>query len=302
MKEFEMPTMTDLLAVLKENLMLLRKLRMPSLAEWQHRFVSAAKACLFAGRGEPYRVGSKTLRFVPGTRPVRLRYQTSENMVNRYDAVQLTWLLDNLSDGDIALDVGANGGQCTIAMAERCGGAGSVIAFEPNPHARALLRRNINLNPRIKSPTVESFACSDVADGEADLYQNGNSANSGLVPFTDRNTANDENQSFRVPVTSLDSYLSRRHLPEPRVVKIDTEGAEIRILQGAHTLLASGAAILCELHPYAWPQFGNSFIELKELVARYGRRMRYLDEASEVADDAHYGIVMLERIKEAPCP
>lgn len=268
---------------------------MRSLAELQHRLVLAAKACFYAGRGEPYRVGSKTLRFVPGTRPVRLRYQNSENSVNRYDAMQLAWLLDNLVEGDVALDVGANGGQCTIAMAERCGATGTVIAFEPNPHARAVLFRNVNLNPSIKGPTIEPFACSDVTDGEADLYQNGNSANSGLVPLT----AKEENKVFRVPVTTLDSYLSQRNMPEPRVVKIDTEGAEIRILQGAKTLLASGAVILCELHPYAWSEFGNSLDELMDLLTRYDRRMRYLDEGSELDGAAHYGIVMLERTKEA---
>ena len=71
------------------------------------RLVLAAKTRFFAGRGEPYRVGGKTLHFVPGTRPVRLRYQVSENAVNRYDAMQLAWMLENLAEGDTAIDVGA---------------------------------------------------------------------------------------------------------------------------------------------------------------------------------------------------
>jgi FkbM family methyltransferase len=36
-----------------------------------------------------------------------------------------------------------------------------------------------------------------------------------------------------VSTVTLDSYLSERHLPGPRCVKIDAEGAEIRILKGA---------------------------------------------------------------------
>ena len=78
----------------------------------------------FADRGEPYRIGGKTLRFVPGTRPVRLRYQTAKNAVNRYDALQLAWMLNNLGEGDLAIDVGANYGQCTIVMAATCGARG----------------------------------------------------------------------------------------------------------------------------------------------------------------------------------
>lgn len=204
---------------------------MRSLTQLRHHVILVAKSRLFAGRGEPYRVGGKTLRFVPGTRPVRLRYQDSENSVNLYDAMQLAWLLDNLGEGDVAIDVGANPGQYTIAVAERCGLTGTVIAFEPNPSARAMLERNIALNPTVKNPIVESLACWDVTDGEAVLYQNGASSNSGLAPPSVRHPASVETKTYRVGVTTVDAYLNRHHVPEPRVVKIDAEGAEIRILR-----------------------------------------------------------------------
>jgi hypothetical protein len=78
-------------------------------------------------------------------------------------------------------------------------------------------------------------------------------------------------------------------------VKIDAEGAEIRILKGAKRVLASNADVVCELHPYAWPEFGNTFAELKMLVAAAGRHIRYLDRDAEIGDRANYGIVLLER-------
>jgi Methyltransferase FkbM domain len=96
-----------------------------------------------------------------------------------------------------------------------------------------------------------------------------------------------------VPVTTLDAYLAERGLPEPRCVKIDTEGAEIRVLKGARRLLSGKTTVLCELHPYAWSQYGNSFDELKTVVAQSGRRMRYLDQDRDVGSDATYGIVQL---------
>jgi FkbM family methyltransferase len=264
--------------------------------ETRHRLVLATKTWFFGGRGEPYRIGGKTLRFVPGTRPVRLRYQTAENAVNRYDALQLSWMVKNLAEGDLAIDVGANYGQCAIVMAAKCGARGTVIAFEPNAQGRDVLERNFDLNPAVKRATIESFACSNVAGGEVELYHNGNASNSGLVPFNAGNRTSNSRRSVRVPVTTLDSYLARRQLPEPRLVKIDAEGAEIRILQGARNVLMSRAAILCELHPFAWPQFNNSLRELKDLVAQSGRRIRYLDQGSEIGENAHYGIVALERV------
>src|SRR5215467_9087782 len=119
----------------------------------RHRLILAMKAWFFAGRGEPYRMAAKTLRFVPGTRPVRLRYQTTENAVNRYDALQLAWMLNNLAEGDFAIDVGANYGQCTIVIAATCGARGTVIAFEPNLFARDVLRRNFDPSPFLKRAT-----------------------------------------------------------------------------------------------------------------------------------------------------
>jgi FkbM family methyltransferase len=261
----------------------------------RHRLTLAAKAWLFSGRGEPYRIGEKRLRFVPGTRPVRLRYQTSENAVNRYDALQLSWILNNLHEGDIAIDVGANYGQCTIAMAEKCGSTGIVFAFEPNPQARVLLNRNFDLNPSVKRAVVEPFACWNSMGGEVELYHNGNTSYSALVPLSTHNRGHDE--TFRVPVTTLDSYFAQTALSDARLIKIDTEGAEIQVLQGARDLLSSRADILCELHPYAWPQFDTSLQELKDLIAKYGRRVRYLDRQSEIGNEAAYGIVVLERVQ-----
>lgn len=209
----------------------------------------------------------------------------------------LPWMLDNLAEGDIAIDVGANYGQCTLVMAERCGASGVVIAFEPNPYARFLLNRNFDLNPLVKRATMKSFACSDVAGTEVELYHNNNASNSALVRFCGPNQTSESFKSFSVPVTTLDTYLAQRELREPRCVKIDTEGAEIRVLQGARDLLSSSAVILCELHPFAWPLFGNSLEELKELVAGHGRRLRYLDQDCEIGDKATYGIAALERAK-----
>jgi FkbM family methyltransferase len=209
--------------------------------------------------------------------------------------MQLTWMLEKLTEGDIAIDVGANFGQCTVVMAQRCGATGRVIAFEPNPHARLLLNRNFDLNPLVKRATIESFACSNATCGDVELYHNGNASNSALVRFARVKPSSKQPESFRVPVTTLDSYLAQRAFPAPRCVKIDTEGAEIRVLQGARDLLSSSADILCELHPFAWPLFGNSLQELRDLVAKYGRRMRYLDQSAEIGDEATYGIVTLER-------
>jgi FkbM family methyltransferase len=226
--------------------------------------------------------------------PVRLRYSRSQNRVARYDALQVAWLSAHLKEGDTAVDIGAHWGVYTILMAAKCGQTGHVVAFEPDPYAREVLLKNLGLNPRVKRPTVEVCACSNEI-GEAMLFSRGGNSQSSLARSAVEFSAAHKPEEIRVPLVTLDSYLSEHNLPEPRWVKIDTEGAEIRILKGAQKILAGNAGILCELHPYAWPEFGNTLAELKALAAAAGRRIRYLDQDAEVGEEAQYGTVFLER-------
>ena len=235
-------------------------------------FVLNAKRALYAGRGEPYEFAGRTLRFIPGSRPVRRKYRHSPNWINRDDVLEMLWMEENVGEGSTAIDVGAHWGIYTIMLAVKCGPRGTVVAFEPDPYAREVLARNVNLN-RIKAPRVESFACSD-SDCEAVLFSRGGQANSSLAPsVAQRGCAVEE---IHVQTTTLDHYVAERSL-HPHVVKIDAEGAEIRILRGARKLLKSDARVLCELHPYAWPEFGNSLEELESLVSSASRKIRYLD-------------------------
>jgi FkbM family methyltransferase len=265
------------------------------LSRFNNQVAAGLKQLLYGSRGEPYRVKGRTLRYLPGTRPVRLRYRSSRNDVVHYDALQLEWLSDHLSEGDTAIDIGAHTGGYSILMAASCGQSGHVVAFEPDPYARKLLMKNLNLDPSVKRPIVEALACSDEA-GEATLYTRAGNSQSSLARSAVEFSTAHRSEAVRVPLVRLDDYLVEHKLPEPRWVKIDAEGAEIRILRGARDVLASKAGILCELHPYAWPELGNTLTELKDLVTASGRRIRYLDQNSEMRDSAEYGAVLLERV------
>ncbi len=99
-----------------------------------------------------------------------------------------------------------------------------------------------------------------------------------------------------MPLMRLNDYTSQNGLPTPRWLKIYTEGGEIRILLGAPRLLRSKAGIVCELHPYAWDELGNTTAELKALAAAAGRRICYMNEDAEIGDAPVYGTILLERL------
>lgn len=263
------------------------------LTSMKHRLVLWAKRLLYSRRGEPYKIRGFILRYVPGSRPVRVAYKNSANSNTRYDALQVELFSSGLQPGDTAIDIGAHHGQYCILMAAACGGAGHVVAFEPDPYAREVLSRNLALNPSLKRPRVEPVALSN-ADGEATLYSRGGNSQSSLARSGAEFSAEQHAESIRVQTMQLDTYLAQNNLPTPKWVKIDAEGAEIQILQGARDLLGGPTRFVCELHPYAWPEFGNNYTELRELVAQAGRRMHYLGSEEQMPTVAVYGTVLIE--------
>lgn len=226
--------------------------------------VLALKCAYYRDRGEPFRVAGQTLRFVPGTRPTRLKYASSVNLVNRYDALQTKWLTEHLAAGATAFDVGGRDGSVALVMAACVGASGRVVTFEPDPAGRKVIERNVRLNSGLEDTVaVEPFAVSDRA-GEADFFTD--AANSSLQRWS---TAHPSSAAaLKVRLITLDDYVG--DAAPPSVVKIDIEGAEIGALRGPRRLLAGVTDFLVELQPYAWSAFGDSFGEMQQLVASTG--------------------------------
>src|SRR5258706_634264 len=179
---------------------------MGMMANFRHQFVIGLKQVIYGRRGEPYRFAGHVLRYVPGTRPIRLRYLHSESWVNRYDALQVVWLESHLREGDTAIDVGAHYGIYSILMAAKCGQVGHVVAFEPDPYALEVLARNIALNPGLKPPVVESAACSDKI-GKAILFSRGGNAQSSLVRSAVEFSDTGKSEPIVAGTLILDAYL-----------------------------------------------------------------------------------------------
>ncbi len=133
----------------------------------------------------------------------------------------------------LVFDVGANSGYYAL-LAAACGAA-AVHAFEPFTPARALLKTNIRLSRRQRQIRVRRQAvCEDA--GRVKLYV---PAPQGQISLLE--TSCSLRRDFRpaharvldVPAVSLDGYAAEAHCGPVDVLKIDVEGAEHRVLQGA---------------------------------------------------------------------
>jgi FkbM family methyltransferase len=127
-----------------------------------------------------------------------------------------------------AVDVGANIGLFTLALASRIGPGGSVQAFEPDPVNLRLLEENIAINELQGRVTISGKALSDV-NGTVLLDPSHDAASSHL-----------SRTGTQVETVRLDDYpLEALHL-----MKIDVEGTECRVLRGAARTLTRFRPIL----------------------------------------------------------
>lgn len=130
-----------------------------------------------------------------------------------------------LHPGDTMYDIGANVGYYTLLASHRVGPSGRVVAFEPLPANVRLVERHLRLN-RVRNVSVHEVAVSD-REGRARFAPN---ASNAMGKLSDAG-------SIEVAMISLDSFVSAAGLPDPTLLKIDVEGAELGVLRGAATLL-----------------------------------------------------------------
>lgn len=152
--------------------------------------------------------------------------------------------------GSVFLDIGANVGQHSLFMA---GQGVHVHAFEPWEVARSRLERALAENA-IKNVSVHPFG---LGDEDANLlFHAPASANLGSGSFV---AGVNLNASTGVlPVRQGDKALGELGVERVDVIKIDTEGFEIRVLRGlADTLKRFRPVVVCELSATTLAELGS---------------------------------------------
>jgi FkbM family methyltransferase len=165
---------------------------------------------------------------------------------------KITWICARIvRPGDTALDVGANIGLTTLALAARVGPTGRVHAFEPNPELVVLLERSLRHN-RVTNARLHAVALGAAA-GRLDLHVPPRNAGEGSLA---RNREVPGCRRVSVPVRTLTEVMEEEGIGAVRLVKIDVEGFELQVLQGALPILAARppAAILFELNERTAPE------------------------------------------------
>ena len=228
-------------------------------------------------------------RTIHGEEPIRL-LPCARLIPEEYEPAVFSLLKRTIKPGSVILDVGANVGVLAIFMARWAGTGGHVHAFEPSPTPKQILIEHLRLNGVSSRVTVCPLALSDV-EGETMFYAVGISGKSALSNVN----IGREAEQFQVPVTTIDAYCRSLNI-KPSLIKIDVEGFEFSVLNGArNTLKEFRPSVLIELHPMNWPALGIDPHWAAAQLAELNYTVSAVEKQTDIfSEHAH---VMLEPIE-----
>lgn len=183
-------------------------------------------------------------------------------------------LIRLVRESDHVVDVGANAGFFTVLLGALTGPAGRVLSIEPGGHNLSRLKNNISLNG-FGHVTVSDRPVTD-REGDVDFFINSDDSGGNALwdpshfPGNAKSSANPI--SHTLPATTLERAVAVAGLSVPRLIKIDTEGAEQRILEGAGSLIKDRKVpyVIAELHEFGLNQMGCSQTSLRTFMEGNG--------------------------------
>lgn len=148
-------------------------------------------------------------------------------------------------DSKYFLDIGANIGLISCNILDAVKGV-KIYAFEPSPHAVRYLQKTISENQLDGSIDLNTCALS-FENGEVEFAVHSAEHTSGNGIFDTGRSG--ETNTIKVKTLKLDDWWKTNGRPDIKVVKMDTEGAELWILRGSEEFVAQcEPVIFLEVH------------------------------------------------------
>ena len=188
--------------------------------------------------------------------------------------------------GMIVLDIGANIGAHTLALAMLVTRSGAVYAFEPTDFAFEKLVLNVSLNDVPQVRTIQAALSDHNAEGQEIAYRSSWRTSGGR---NDRTT--------RVDFVRLDDWCARHGVAGVGLIKIDIDGNEFAALAGGQQLLERSRPVI--VMEAVWPHFAderrNPFVLLQRIGYRFwdaksGREYASVAEMAKLFPEGDQGM------------
>lgn len=217
------------------------------------------------------------------------RKELTADIVRYSDFVQFHAVVNYISglkSEPVVIEAGAHHGAYAIVIGKMIQELnGKVIAIEPNPYSYNILIKNIQLNNLGNTVFPENIA---LLDRPCKVNISLEGVQSQVVPV--RSSAD-----CIVDAITLNEIVDKYKIANVDLLIIDVEGGELPVLKGFPWQSVSVGKLFCELHPYAWKDFGYSEKDVSDFLNMYDYRCvdMYLKEHSEFKSAAYIGPTLL---------
>lgn len=171
-----------------------------------------------------------------------------------------------IEDGDVAIDVGACIGFHTCLLAKLVGEQGIVYAFEPQQKSFDFLTHHV-----FEANELNNVACLRAIiwnryEPEMTLWSPPEIGYSSIHRYLNSYDAE------TVQAHALDDIIAKEN--HPRFIKIDVEGCELAVLQGARDMLVRGVdCVVVEFNYHLLQMCSKTDFEIREFMASLGYDM-----------------------------
>jgi FkbM family methyltransferase len=188
--------------------------------------------------------------------------QTHLYWTGEYEPWDLLQLSRWVHPGAVVFDIGANFGYYSISLASAMQRAGHIFAFEPCKMTFSRLSTNIALN-HLES-LITAIPCG-LSESRGLAYLDQIDGNSGAATLS----AHVEGEA--IEVDTLDHFCEANDVHGVDVIKVDVEGSELRVIEGARATLARHQpVIMVEFNSSALTAAGTSVGRLEDVLGGLG--------------------------------
>ncbi|HZY83003.1 MAG TPA: FkbM family methyltransferase [Cyclobacteriaceae bacterium] len=156
------------------------------------------------------------------------------------------------------IDVGASDGSWSAECMKYFPDANYLLIEAQQPHKPGL-------DKFIAGKPKASYIIAAAGRTDGKIYFDNSALFGGLASETPL-----EGQSIEVPVVSIDNELKRRNLPGPYLIKLDTHGFEVPILEGATESMKNASLCIIETYNYRLTNDSLRYFEMCQFMKDRG--------------------------------
>lgn len=191
----------------------------------------------------------------------------------------------------VFFDIGANVGECSANLLKKAREAGignslRLFCFEPNPKCIAKIQERIAGFGNRRCVTIVPKIVTD-EPGQASFFLTGETAGSSSLRIDDKTQRGTQ---IDAECITIDGFCSANGIDSVLFAKVDTEGNDMRVLDGATEMLRAGRICYLQFeYNHRWILFRNFLKDVFELVEPLGYKVaKVTSEGLEVYPRWHF--------------